>query len=491
MSRDDNGFVRQNKPPNRRHARTTTGLQGFKFDKLTLGLLAAFGVIAIITAVVAFNIIRNLVSGWDMTDLPGEPVDTSSGGEQIVATIDPNAILQEPGRPTAEPWDGASRVNILILGLDYRDYQEEEGPSRTDSMMVLTLDPVSKTAGLLSIPRDMWVNIPGFDYGKINTAYFLGESYNVPGGGPGLAMETVESFLGVPIHFYAQIDFGAFVKFIDLINGVKVTPTVDTTLERIGSHYELVLKAGESTVLDGAWALAYARNRYDGDDGDVSRAARQQELILSVRDRIVNDLGIVRFVGLAPKIYSEISSGIQTNMNFDQALKLGLFAVQQVQGDRIKNAVIGMDAVEMSFSADGQSILIPIPDQVRLIRDSIFTQDTGPVATQVLNGTDIDFAKQEAANIQVLNGSSVEGLAGRTSEYLRNQGLNVANEANADQAYASSSIIVYTGKPYTLAYLSGFLGIPTSRIFNRFDPNSQVDIAVIIGDDWAQNNKLP
>jgi len=295
----------------------------------------------------------------------------------------------------------------------------------------------------------------------------------------------------VPIHFYAQIDFGAFVKFIDLINGVKVTPTVDTTLERIGSHYELVLKAGESTVLDGAWALAYARNRYDGDDGDVSRAARQQELILSVRDRIVNDLGIVRFVGLAPKIYSEISSGIQTNMNFDQALKLGLFAVQQVQGDRIKNAVIGMDAVEMSFSADGQSILIPIPDQVRLIRDSIFTQDTGPVATQVLSGTDIDFAKQEAANIQVLNGSSVEGLAGRTSEYLRNQGLNVANEANADQAYASSSIIVYTGKPYTLAYLSGFLGIPTSRIFNRFDPNSQVDIAVIIGDDWAQNNKLP
>ena len=172
---------------------------GLRLDKVTLGLLAAFGVVAIITAVVAFNIIRNLVSGWEVTDLPGAPVDAGNNG-QVSVTIDPGTILQEEGRPTARPWDGASRVNILILGLDYRDYQEEDGPSRTDSMMVLTLDPVSKTAGLLSIPRDMWVNIPGYDYGKINTAYFLGEAYKVPGGGPALAMETVESFLGVPIN---------------------------------------------------------------------------------------------------------------------------------------------------------------------------------------------------------------------------------------------------------------------------------------------------
>jgi len=491
MSRDDNGFVRQpHRPAADRRPRTTMGSSRLRLDKVTLGLLAAFGVVAIITAVVAFNIIRNLVSGWEVTDLPGAPVDAGNNG-QVSVTIDPGTILQEEGRPTARPWDGASRVNILILGLDYRDYQEEDGPSRTDSMMVLTLDPGSKTAGLLSIPRDMWVNIPGYDYGKINTAYFLGEAYKVPGGGPALAMETVESFLGVPINYYAQIDFGAFVKFIDLIQGVKVVPKQDITLERIGSLREIKLAEGEAIVLDGAWALAYARNRYDGDNGDVDRAARQQELIISIRDRIINDLGILKFISLAPQIYNEISDGIQTNMNFDQAVKLGLFAAQQVQGDRIKSAVIGMDACELGMSADGQSILIPYPDKVRIIRDSIFTQDTGPVAPQVLGAADLDLAKQEAANIQILNGSTAEGLAGRTSQYLRDQGLNVANEANADQVYGSTSIIVYTGKPYTLAYLADLMGVPSSRIFNRFDPNSQVDIAVIIGEDWAQNNKIP
>jgi len=68
----------------------------------------------------------------------------------------------------------------------------------------------------------MWVAIPGFQHGKINTAYYLGDAYKLPGGGPGLAVDTVEQFLGVPINFYAQIDFQAFIRFIDEIGGVKI-----------------------------------------------------------------------------------------------------------------------------------------------------------------------------------------------------------------------------------------------------------------------------
>src|SRR5690606_1108907 len=117
--------------------------------------------------------------------------------------------LQVAAGPSAQPWDGASRVTALVMGLEFRDWEAGEVP-RTDTMMLVTLDPLSNTAGMLSIPRDMWVSIPGFDNAKINTAYYLGEIYKLPGGGPGLAMKTVEEFLGVPIDYYAQIDFYAF-----------------------------------------------------------------------------------------------------------------------------------------------------------------------------------------------------------------------------------------------------------------------------------------
>ena len=129
------------------------------------------------------------------------------------------------------------------MGLDYRDW-EGEGPSRTDTMMLLTLDPVSRTAGMLSIPRDLWVNVPGYDYGKINTAYYLGELYNLPGGGPGLAEQTVNELLGVDINYYAQIDFSAFENFIDQIGGIDVEVPYELTVDPIGPGNTVTLPAG-------------------------------------------------------------------------------------------------------------------------------------------------------------------------------------------------------------------------------------------------------
>ena len=82
------------------------------------------------------------------------------------------------------------------MGLDYRDWEAGEGPPRTDTMILLTIDPLTKTAGMLNIPRDLWVSIPGFEYGRINTAYPLGIAFDVPGGGPALAMQTIESLAG-------------------------------------------------------------------------------------------------------------------------------------------------------------------------------------------------------------------------------------------------------------------------------------------------------
>ncbi|RME34106.1 MAG: LytR family transcriptional regulator, partial [Thermoflexia bacterium] len=119
-----------------------------------------------------------------------------------------NVVNWKPGQPLPT-WEGTDRVNILVMGIDARP--GEEGPFRTDSMMILTIDPLTRSAGILSIPRDLWVPIPGYGEGRINTANAIGDAYDYPGGGPALAARTVQYNLGVPIHHYVRVDFGAFV----------------------------------------------------------------------------------------------------------------------------------------------------------------------------------------------------------------------------------------------------------------------------------------
>src|SRR5690606_15522016 len=146
-----------------------------------------------------------------------------------------------------------------------------------DTMIVLSVDPVAKTAGMISVPRDLWAVIPGFTPNKINTAYYFGELYKIPGGGPELAMRTVEQTIGVPIDYYAVIDFDSFVKFIDLIGGVKVDVQSAITVDPVGSDTNPKnLKPGVQ-VLPGAVALAYARERHV-EGGDFSRSERQQQV---------------------------------------------------------------------------------------------------------------------------------------------------------------------------------------------------------------------
>ena len=173
----------------------------------------------------------------------------------------------------------------LLMGLDYNDWRAGETP-HSDTMMLLTIDPTNKTAAMMSIPRDMWVNIPGFDYGRINEAYFLGESYNLPGGGAELARQTVEQFIGVPVQYYAVIDFYAFIDLVNEVGGVEIVPDENVKIEKFGGSEEQILQAGEKYTLDGALALAYARERHTS-GGDVDRAKRQQEVIMSFRKRIL------------------------------------------------------------------------------------------------------------------------------------------------------------------------------------------------------------
>ena len=233
-------------------------LKKIKFPKLKMGRVSVgqiiFWIGTIALALAAFVLTRGLTACWDITNLDGyrpascsgasdnplgTPIVNEQGTEIAPVDLPPTPVIVPPDAlPPA--WDGASRINFLFIGLDYRDWVENEGPPRSDTMILFTVDPLSKTAGMLSIPRDMWVNIPGFGYSRINTAYASGEGNQLPGGGPGLAMKTVEQFIGVPVHYYVQVDFGTFGDFIDFLGGIEVYVDQDLTLDLVGPGYDPV-----------------------------------------------------------------------------------------------------------------------------------------------------------------------------------------------------------------------------------------------------------
>lgn len=466
-----------------------------KHKSLLIALLVAFLIAAALTAYLTFVAVRDLVASWEVTNLPGVPVINDSvqpppdaeGNAPVID--DPDTPLQAAG-PTPEPWDGANRVTVLVMGLDYRDWQTGEGAPRTDSMVLLTLDPINHTAGMLSIPRDLWVSIPGgFDYERVNMAYRLGEIYKYPdGGGPGLAMDTVEELLGVPVDYYAQVDFNAFVRFIDEIGGVKIDVTEEITVDPLGDNNTKKIKPGRQT-LPGDLALAYARARKNAGD-DFGRAQRLQQVILGVRDRIISFDMLPTLIAKSGALYNELSSGVNTNLTLDEVIRLAWTAIQ-VPEENIKQGVIAPpNMVTLETAANGDQILKPITDQIRLLRDEIFT-DTGP-ASPAAAGLDLtQLVQAEKARVTVLNGSATAGLAARTSDYLKGQGVNVTNADNAATYSTYTEITFYTGKPYTVKYLVELMQINDLRIHHTYDPTSPVDVVVTVGDDWAANNPMP
>jgi len=451
-------------------------------------LLGGFLIAVLLIGFLTFTVVRDLVATWEITNLPGISVEgkgTPAEGEMV--SLDPETQLQPVAGPTPPPWDGAERVSVLVMGLDYRDWAAGEGPPRTDTMILFTVDPINRTAGILSIPRDLWVNIPGFDYGRINTAFQLGEAYNLPGGGPQLAAETVEKLLGVPVNYYAQVDFGAFVRFIDEIGGVEVDIEETIKIDPLGDNNTKRLKPGRYN-LPGDLALAYVRARKT-EGGDFDRAQRQQEVIMNIRDRILEYELLPILIKKAPTLYNEIESGIHTNMNLDEAIKLAWLAIQ-IPKENIKQGAIGADQITFAKSPDGsQDVLKPLTEKIRALRDEIFTE-TDPASPAAIEMEQGELLKAESARVSILNGSYTAGLASQTTEYLQSQGVNIVGTSNSDQYATYTEITFYTGKPYTTKYLVDLMQISPFRIRHLFDPNSEADIVIILGDDWAANNPM-
>ncbi len=436
----------------------------------------------------AYDVVSRMVAGTTAIALPGDPVlpEVEETEVQEVSQESTPKPTEAPAAnlPAPDPWDGTSRVNVLIMGLDLRDAETDNAP-RSDTMILLSMDPLNNTAAAIAIPRDMWVAVPGFGYYKINTAFRFGELYNLPGGGPELASRTVEEFLGVPVHFYAQIDFQAFVDFIDHIDGIKITLDAPFTIDRRGKWNTVTLEPG-TYVFNGEYALAYARNRSTAGD-DFDRSARQEEVILAIRQRILEFDQLPHLVMKAPQIYEDLEAGIRTNMSLEQVIKLA-WKASEIPEENITTVVIGPSYVTIETSPDGLSILKPIPDKIRLLRDEVLGGGgaIGPMA----DGDLMALIAAESASISLQNGSSIPGLAETTSLWLQEKGFNVVQIGDA--AYAPvTKLEIYAGKPYTIGWLVDTFGLTAGGIRHTFSPESLFDLVLILGDDWASNNPIP
>ncbi|NPV85305.1 MAG: LCP family protein [Anaerolineae bacterium] len=493
-------------------------------NDLSKYLVIGFIVLALLTGILGVILLVNLFSlakAHPNTSVQ-KPSDQSNQVVEIPKIPEYKQSLQGADGPSPVQWNESGRVTVLVMGLDYRDWAEAQTePSRTDSMILVTMDTQAKTAGMLSIPRDLWVDIPGFGEGKINTAYFNGEAYDLPGGGPGLAVATVQKFLGIPINYYAQIDFGAFVRFIDEIGGVDIHVKQDIVVDPLGPANTITLHEGVQT-LDGATALAYARAR-DTEHGDFDRAERQQQVILAVRDNILNYYTLPKLVKQALPLYQQLSAGVKTNMDIYTALKLAWYA-QQIPEKEIRRGIITEpEYATAMMSWDGQYALVPIPEQINALKAyvlGISAQPPVPTAETVSEASPSETVEQgaalenqaqqptpdividnnpqqvladENARIVVLNGTTVAGLASRTGEYLRSTGLNVVGTGDAGDLYSSTEIRISAYKPETAKHLARIFNVPPSRVFNQGSSNTdeRFDIVVIVGDDWANNNPIP
>ncbi len=258
------------------------------------------------------------------------------------------------------------RTNILLLGIDRRP-DETHYVDRTDTMILATVYPQARYAGMLSIPRDLWVKVPMGFMDRINTAHFYAEAQS-PGSGPAAAMAVVQSNFGVTVNGYVRVDLAGFVRIIDAMGGIDLNvphPLVDYAYPTYDYGTTTVSFAAGPQHMDGARALAYARIRHGS--SDLQRAERQQLVIQAVFQRLLQPAAWLQL----PQVSVAIGDSIQTNLSPLDVARLAPTLLWVGPG-KIDRAVIEGSMVQPYVTSGGGDVLLPVWSQINPLLQRMF-----------------------------------------------------------------------------------------------------------------------
>lgn len=317
------------------------------------------------------------------TPLPetAAPTPLAFANETPVLPTAVPTLLPMP-RATATPresWMGPQTFTFVALGVDLRN--EGEIP-RTDTIMIGRVDLREPKVSLVSIPRDLLVEIPGYGKDRINTAYVYGELFKEPGGGIGLLKRTIEKSFGVTVDHFALIDFQCFRTAVDAVGGV----TVNVPRKIVDPHYptedygtKLVEFEPGIQRMDGERALEYARTRYA--DNDFQRIQRQQLIVAAMREQMLS----LRTLPSIPTMLSGCQR-MRTDLAWRDYLALGT-SLQSLNSSRIAFASIDEKMAIDTFLPSGAEVLMPKWELIRPLVAETFglasgsTTRTGPAAS--------------------------------------------------------------------------------------------------------------
>lgn len=458
------------------------------------------------------------------TPQPGEP-PAAAPPAIPVATAAPE-ILPE--------WKGTDRINVLLLGVDRRPGDDVP---RSDTMILVSIDPAGRRVGMISIPRDLRVTIPGIGVDKINAAYPTGEGLRPNGGGAALAMQTVRDNFRVPIHHYATVDFRGFMKIVDAVGGISVEvpyPLKDDEYPSDeGFHYTRLYVAAGLQHMDGQMALRYARSRHF--DSDFGRQRRQQQVLRAIREQGLK----LNLLPRVPEFINLLKDSVRTDMPVGDLPGLARLGMG-IKGEDIKSYGLTQEmtivhdtpeafyldpdwrkinaafremlgGVSPSAGTPTAAEVIPTPTTPLRPKATATTapRSTAPASRPAATGTapargtasPAPAARTPAAGtataatptvpvqslrVAVRNGTMVDGLAARNAEALRGRGYTVVDISQDPKAgeYPRSIVYTYGASTAQAQAVAQALGLPAGAVkLGPAPAPAGTDILVILGED--------
>lgn len=376
--------------------------------------------------------------------------------------------------PSAQLGFDREVVNILLLGSDRRP---QSSSFRTDVLIIVSIHPEKDAVAMLSIPRDLYVYLPGYSMQRINTAFSIGETIGYPGGGPALLADTIRYNLGIPIHHFARVEMDGFSRIVDTLGGVEVNVTCsyrDWRLKEpylnpnVPQNWRLYTVTSGVVHMDGDLTLWYARSRSLSSDFDRSR--RQQEVLRAIYRQILS----FNLIPQLPALYSELSETITTDIGLTDLLTLAPLSARIGSAD-IRSRFIGRDEVtSWRVPVSGAQVLVPNPASLQALVASAFDFEAPD-----------ELVPEAALTVEVINASDDTTWGALAAERLNYAGFEAFVGPAAPNPASSTQLFDFglASAEDSLAILRSF-GLGSARLISSPDPASPFVFRLVVGNDY-------